>query len=101
MPTSKPRVLVTLEESQYQVIENLSALRGVSKASILRDLVDASEDTLRRVAQVLMAARRAESEYKGVIKRDLEEADNKIRPLMEQVIELFSEASDNLEKKLQ
>jgi hypothetical protein len=98
MATSKPRLIVTFEESQYQLISDLASLRGVSKARVLRELFEASEDTLRHVVTVLRAAKRAEGEYLDVIKKDLAAADDEIRPLIEQVIQLFGVHVTDIEK---
>jgi hypothetical protein len=100
MPTSKPRVLVTLEPEQHELISLLGELRGVSKAQVVRELIEASETVLERVVTVLAAAQKAENTYLSTIKTEIEEVDDQIRPLVEQVIELFGVTTSDIEKKL-
>lgn len=98
MPSKKSRVVVLLDDDQFQVVSDLAQLRGVSRASILRELYEASEETLLNVIRVLRAAKKAESDYVSVIKQDMEEVDLQIRPLIEQVIEVFARVSEKTDR---
>lgn len=59
MPTAKHRVNVTLDDSMYQTLTRLSALRGCSRSSLVRELLEGSAPMLERVVVLLDAANRA------------------------------------------
>jgi hypothetical protein len=53
MPTSKPRITLTLPQEQYDVLSDLAALQSVSMSSIVVDLIDTTLPALERLAIVL------------------------------------------------
>lgn len=56
MPTAKPRIAVTLEQSTFEVIARMAALQGVSRGSIVADLLDSVAPVLTRTVALLEAA---------------------------------------------
>lgn len=60
MPTSKKRILVTLDDSDYDLLKRVAAINGQSMASILREYVEMSRPMLVHLAEVGEALRVAE-----------------------------------------
>ncbi len=56
MPTNNPRVNVTLSPSTDALVRRLSGLQRVSKAQVLRELLEAAEPALQRAASLMEAA---------------------------------------------
>lgn len=56
MPTAKPRIAVTLDQSTFEVIARMAALQGVSRGSIVADLLDSVAPVLTRTVALLEAA---------------------------------------------
>lgn len=56
MPTVNPRVNVTLSPSLYGMVDELAKHQRVSKAMVLRELLEASEPALAQVVAMLKAA---------------------------------------------
>lgn len=56
MPTTKPRVQVTLEPETHAVIERLAALQGRTRGSVIAEMLDAVVPTIERSVALLEAA---------------------------------------------
>lgn len=52
MATVKPRVGVTLEPEQYDLLSRLAALQGRSRSQILKELLEAVQPALARVVEI-------------------------------------------------
>ena len=48
MPTSKPRIAITLDPRVYATIERLAQLQGKSRGSVVADLVTSIHEPLMR-----------------------------------------------------
>lgn len=90
MATTKPRLTVTLEPSTYDAIARLAAAAGTSKAEVISDLMQQSEEPLRRVAAILEAAKNARTELAegtkqvvGTVADKLGEAEQGVTDLMD------------------
>lgn len=64
MPTSKPRIAVTLNHRVYETIERMAQLQGVSRAHVVAELLDAVHEPLMRTVALLEAAAEAPEEVK-------------------------------------
>lgn len=74
MPTSNPRVNVTLSPSLDTLVQRLATLQGVSKSHVLRELVETAEPGLQRVVALMDAANAAGQEMRNTLRRSLGEA---------------------------
>lgn len=94
MPTKNPRLQVPLDQETYDIVEELAQVRGVSKASIVREIVELMAPTLERTAKVLKDFARKESrlrqESEGAVAgmklramRSVSDAEDAINPALE------------------
>ena len=72
VPTSNPRINVTLSPSTDAMVGDLAKLQRVSKAAILRELLEASEPALAQALAMMKAANELSSEAKKKVAKDLE-----------------------------
>lgn len=72
MPTNKPRVMVTLSHNVHATIARMAEIQGVSKSSIIADLMEAVHPPLMRTVAMLEAARDAPDEVKRGLVQTLE-----------------------------
>lgn len=64
MPTTKPRITVSLNQNTYDVISSLAALQGTSKAYVVGDIIESISGALGRTVALLEAAASAPLEVK-------------------------------------
>lgn len=72
MPTDNPRVNVTLSPSLHTVVTKLAQLQRVSKASVLRELLETVEPMLVQTVALMEAAQQAQSETRTRLAKDLD-----------------------------
>src|SRR3954469_16588888 len=72
MPTSNPRVNVTLSPTLHQLVDDLARMQRVSKATVLRELLEASEPVLMQAVAMMKAADEMSSEARKKVARDME-----------------------------
>jgi hypothetical protein len=72
MPTTNPRVNVTLSPSLDSLVTRLSGLERVSKSMVLRELLEAAEPSLLHAVALMEAAQGAGVEARKRIAQDLE-----------------------------
>lgn len=72
MPTSNPRVNVTLSPSLDALVTRLSEFERVSKSMVLRELLEAAEPGLRSAVALMEAAEGAGAKARKDLARDLE-----------------------------
>lgn len=80
MPTSKPRLQVTLTTAQHELLMRLAKLQGRSMSSIVSELFEQVLPVLERVAVVLQAAVRAQESMKQGLRESTEQAERDLRP---------------------
>lgn len=71
MPTLNPRVNVTLSPSLHQLVSDLAHSQRVSKATVLRELLEASEPMLAQAVAMMRAAQELQDEAKGKFAADM------------------------------
>jgi hypothetical protein len=74
MPTSNPRIIVTVSPSLDALVDRLARLQRVSKSQVLRELLEAAEPALQRAAALMDAASTATSEVLSKLAADLDRA---------------------------
>ena len=85
MGTNKPRVSVTLEPEQHDVLARLAALEGRSIGSLVRELVDAVEPGLRRTVELGEAYQQATTGARDALRRAVTEADEDVTQGLDQL----------------
>ncbi len=86
MPTSKPRITITLNDHQHQLLHALSELQEVSMSSIVVELLDTVVPVLERMAIVLKAAKDAPASVKESLKVSAEAAEAHLTPHLQDVM---------------
>lgn len=74
MPTANPRINVTLSPSLDALVSRLARLQRVSKASVLRELLETTEPQLAQVAALMEAADKARVNAKHNLSADMSKA---------------------------
>ena len=74
MPTIKPRVQVTLEPYDHEVIERLAALQGRTRGAVISDLLHEVVPALARTVSLLEAAAEAPQQVKKGLRSVVESA---------------------------
>lgn len=72
MPTVNPRVNVTLSPSLDALVSSMATHQRVSKAQVLRELLEAAEPALQRAVALMDAAKKAAGELKAGLVQSLE-----------------------------
>jgi hypothetical protein len=75
MATDNPRLTITLKPSTHAVLVKLSALTKNSQSKIVGELLEQSQPVFERMARVIEAAQRAQSEVKERVRDNLEAAE--------------------------
>lgn len=88
MPTLNPRVNVTLSPSLDTLISSLAEFQRVSKAAVLRELLEAAEPSLRQVVALMQAAKVASAAARGNLVRDLEQGLRAAESVQDQIMQL-------------
>lgn len=81
MATTKPRITITLEPEQHDVLQRLAALQRAPMSRIVSDLIDEVTPMLEKLLVTLEAASRAHHDVKANIRRTAEEAEAELQPL--------------------
>lgn len=80
VPTKKPRVTITFEQDDYEMLHELSLLNGESLSSIVSGLVSASSPVIKRLILTGKAFQRASAERQQDVLQLLVDAESKIYP---------------------
>jgi hypothetical protein len=91
MPTSNPRLTITLTPAVAAVLRDMSDLSGNSQSAIVGELLEMSLPVFERVAAGIRAARTMQATAKGEIVAGLQRAQEKL----EQQLDLAMETMDD------
>lgn len=72
MPTTNPRINVTLSPSMDALVSKLASLERVSKSMVVRELLEAAEPALASAVALMEAAEGASLEARKMIVRDMQ-----------------------------
>ena len=95
MPTAKPRVNVTMNQDDYDLLSAFAARQGVSRSEILVDLWQMAAPVMARVLKLLEEAERAKESVRDGIRQAAAEAEMQMMPLAREALanlDLFEEA---------
>lgn len=82
MPTSKPRITITLEPHAHEVLSRLSSASRQSMASIVTEILDTAIPSLERVVVVLERAATASQEVRDGVAAAVERAERELMPTL-------------------
>lgn len=89
MPTAKPRVMVTLDERQHQVLASMSKSTGQSMSSIVGELVDQAMPVFERMAVTFGKLRHMRDVERSKLVDSLEAAQAAFEPLAQEAVGQF------------
>lgn len=89
MSTTKPRITITLEPDQHDVLRRLAYLQRTSMSKIVTEFLGEVTPILANVANALEAVQRASSDARAKFVRTAEVAEEELRPLAEFVRNQF------------
>lgn len=96
MATGKPRITITLEPEQYEVISRLATLQRGSMSRIVSELLAEVTPMLEKVCDTMAIAAKANDEMKARIFKSCQEAEADMRPLVEAVTNQLDIFADEL-----
>lgn len=86
MPTQNPRVNVTLSPSLDDLVRRLAVHQRVSKAEVLRELLEVAEPALRRACRLMEAAVTAPAALRAAMASAMELSQDKAEERLAQVL---------------
>jgi len=86
VPTTNPRIQVTMKPSQYELLKRLAKLQGRSMSAVVSELFDQIEPVYERIAVVLQAAVRAQDSAKEGLRQATEQAEAEMAPHVAQAM---------------
>lgn len=89
MATTKPRITVTLNQDQYQVLQTISAASGQSMSGVLVEFIQAALPTFERMAATFVRAKQAVQVDRARVTQALDEAQAALEPLALAAIDQF------------
>ena len=89
MPTAKPRVMVTLEARQHQVLASINKSTGQSMSSIVGELVDQAMPVLERIALTFTKLCGMWDAKKATLVHSMEAAQAAFEPLAQEAVGQF------------
>lgn len=96
MATNRPRITISLDPEQYEILKRLAVLQKAPMAGIVSDLVAEVTPVLARVADSLELAMRAQQGVRANLKRVAEEAEADLKPLTEMARSQFDMFADEI-----
>jgi hypothetical protein len=84
MPTTNPRIALTLPQHRYDLLKRLAELQGVSMASIVSEILETAEPVFERMCVAMEAVKAAPKEMHAGLLSSFLEAESKVMPLLEQ-----------------
>ncbi len=96
MPTAKPRIQITLEAEQYEVLSRLATLQRRPMARIVAELVGEMTPILGKVVRTMEAAQAAQESVKLKIRRAVDDAEAVILPHAQSLLERYEQFGDEI-----
>lgn len=97
MPTSKPRIAVSLEPAQYETLRALAAMQGRSMSAVVAELIDATHPVFERLVALLAHARSEEASVHRRWREISEEFERAITPKEAEAARLVQEFFDEVD----
>jgi hypothetical protein len=78
MPTTRPRLTITLDRPTYEAIAGLAKVRSCSKNQVISETMDAVAPVLERIATLIQTAQDATQDNLTVLKASAEQVENEL-----------------------
>lgn len=98
MATTKPRLALTLEPEQYQILQRLAAVQGGSMARIVSEMLSEMLPMLTKVTEAMEAAQKAHEGMKASIRTAAEQAERDMQPLVATAIAQFDHFARQMDR---
>jgi uncharacterized protein (DUF1778 family) len=95
MPTTKPRITITLTEEQHVLLHTLAGYQGESMSAIVVDLIQTAVPVMERIAIVMKAASTAPQEMLDGMKQSMERAEAQLISQMQGHIDQLDAMTKN------
>lgn len=82
MPTTKPRLTITLEPHAHEVLSRLAAANHQPMASIVTELLEAAIPSMERVVAIVERASTASQEVRDGVVAAVERAERELMPAL-------------------
>lgn len=86
MPTTKPRITITLTDRQHALLQAMAGFQGSSMSSIVVGLLDTAVPVMERIVTVMRAAASAPQEMLDGLKESMERAEATVLDQMQEHI---------------
>jgi len=93
MPTSKPRLSLTLEPLLAAQLQRMSELTGSSQSKLITEILEGSSEVFARLIATLEAAQQATAEVKGKASRDMKHAQQRIEQQFGLILDDFDRSA--------
>lgn len=93
-----PRLKVNLSDEEHQLLQYVAMATEQTMSGVLQDLFATAAPTLKRIADMSMAARRAPQEFHEGMVASLEAAEARLMPLLSQASDAFEDAVQAVER---
>ena len=100
MPSTNPRIALTMQPHRYDLLKRLAVLQGCSMASLVTGVLDEIYPVLERVCVVLEAAQRAKETSKEGLREAVAKAENELVPLIYRAVDQFDMFIDDAAKSV-
>lgn len=98
MATNKPRITLTLEPRQYEVLRSISDSSGQSMSGIVADLIEASQPILERMAVTFQKLKQVKEVERSSLLQAMDDAQAAFEPMAQEVIGQFDLFMERVEK---
>ncbi len=89
MATTKPRLTITMEQPDYEVVQRLAKLQGKPMSKVVTELMTEIVPVLSKVADSLAIAMSAHANVKQKMIQAAEQAEQDMQPVLAQAINQF------------
>jgi len=96
MPTTNPRIQVTLPPSLFQLVARMATMQRASMSQLLRELLEAAEPALQRAVALMEAAERAKGAVHEGLGGGLMRAQERIEAELAKHLRLVDAAAEDL-----
>src|SRR5882672_5482786 len=93
MPTSNPRLTITLDPSISACLRRLSEVTGNSQSKLIAELLEGSVPVFERVIATIEAAKSASDEIRGKLAADMQAAQGRVEAQMGFALDEFDGAA--------
>lgn len=86
MATNKPRITVTLDQDDYELLSEFAAQQGASRSAVLAEIWKEAAPTIVRVVKLIKEAKAAHGQIGEAIREMAIEAEMQMMPLAREAI---------------